>query len=93
MFELYFRPRVLKVLKKIKKYDQLRINLALDVLKSGRFNSLDLDKIEGTQRGYRLRIGRWRILFALFSKVKRIEIVDIFLKKSKEDYLKRMKLL
>ena len=33
MFEIYFRPRVLKVLKKIKRGDQLRINSALDNLK------------------------------------------------------------
>ena len=42
-------------------------------------------KIEGTEFGYRLRLGRWRILFALFQKEKRIEIVDIFLKKVKTE--------
>jgi len=50
-------------------------------------------KLRNTEFGYRLRIGRWRILFALFSKEKRIEIVDIFLKKGREDYLKRRKLI
>ena len=93
MFEIYFRPRTLKALKKIERDDQLRINSALDNLKLGKFNLLDLDKIEGTQRGYRLRVGRWRILFALFSKEKRIEIVDIFLKKGREDYERRKHLL
>jgi mRNA-degrading endonuclease RelE of RelBE toxin-antitoxin system len=92
MFEVYFRPRALKVLKKIKRDHQLRINSALDTLKLGRFDLLDLDKIEGTQRGWRLRVGRWRILFALFDKEKRIEIVDIFLRKGK-DYKKRIKLI
>jgi len=93
MFEIYFRPRALKALKKIERDNQLRINSALDNLKLGKFNLLDLDKIEGTQRGYRLRVGRWRILFALFSKEKRIEIVDIFLKKGREDYERRKHLL
>jgi len=93
MFELYFRPRALKVLKKIKRDCQFKINSALDNLKLGRFNLLDLDKIDGIQDGYRLRVGRWRILFTLFSKGKRVEIVDIFLKKSREDYFKRRKLL
>jgi len=41
---------------------------------------------------WRLRVGRWRILFALFDKEKRIEIVDIFLRKG-EDYKKRIKLI
>lgn len=49
-------------------------------------------KIQGISFGYRLRLGRWRILFALFPKEKIIEIVDIFFKKGKEDYFKRMKL-
>ena len=53
----------------------------------------NVKKLQGTEFGYRLRIGRWRILFALFSKEKRIEIVDIFLKKGKEDYFKRRKLI
>jgi hypothetical protein len=49
--------------------------------------------VEGTKFGYRLRLGRWRILFVLFSKEKRIEIVDIFLKKGEKDYDKRRHLL
>ena len=93
MFEIYFRPRALKALKKIERREQLKINSALDSLKLGNFSLLDLDKIEGTQHGYRLRVGRWRILFALFSKEKRIEVVDIFLRKGKENYRKRIKFL
>lgn len=89
MFEIYFRSRALKVLKKIEKDEQLKINSALDNLRLGNFNLLDLDKIKGTEFGRRLRVGRWRVLFALFSEEKRIEIVNIFLKKGKEDYRKK----
>ena len=53
----------------------------------------NVKKISGTKNGYRFRIGRWRILFAMFPVKKQIEIVDIFLKKSKKDYFKRTKLL
>lgn len=49
-------------------------------------------KIKGTKFGYRLRFGRWRILFAFFLEEKQIEVVDIFLKKGKEDYSKRKNL-
>lgn len=63
------------------------------------FKKLEIDpfgsntrKISGTKNGYRLRVGRWRILFVLFLKEKRIEIVDIFLKKGKQDYIKKIKL-
>ena len=57
------------------------------------FTHPKVKKIRDTEFGYRLRIGRWRILFALFSKEKRIEIVDIFIKKGREDYLKRRRLV
>jgi len=58
------------------------------------FEHPHIKKIKNTKFGWRLRIGRrWRILFALFDKEKRIEIVDIFLRKGGEDYKKRMKLI
>lgn len=93
MFKLYFRSKALKALAKIEKKTQLEINDALDNIKLGRFENYNIRKIEGTEFGYRLRLGRWRILFALFSKEKRIEIIDIFIKKGRKDYLKRRKLI
>ena len=93
MFKIFFREKALKTLKKIGRGYQLRINAAIDDLKLGKFNLRDIEKIRGTEFGYRLRIGRWRILFSLFSREKRIEIVDVFLKKGKENYLKRRKLI
>mgnify|MGYP001603032567 CR=1 FL=1 len=89
MFGLYFRPKALEVFKKIDRETQLKINTALDGFKLGEFRNCNIKKIEGTKFGYRLRIGRWRVLFALFSKEKKIEIVDIFMKKGKDDYSKR----
>ena len=93
MFKLYFRPKALRILKNLERKIQLEINSALDDLRAEKFISLKIKKIEGTKNGYRLRLGRWRILFVLFSKEKRIEIVGIFLKKGKEDYEKRKHLL
>ena len=93
MFALDFRPRALKGLIKAKREDQLKINSILDILKDGNWAELDLKKIRGVEGGYRLRVGRWRILFSLFSKEKRIEIIDIFLKKGRKDYMEKMKLL
>jgi len=57
------------------------------------FGHSQVKKIQDTEFGYRLRIGRWRVLFAMFSNEKRIEIVDIFIEKGKDDYRKRRKLL
>jgi mRNA-degrading endonuclease RelE of RelBE toxin-antitoxin system len=55
--------------------------------------ALPIKKIKSTEYGYRLRVGRWRILFALFVSKKSIEVVDIFMKKGKEDYMRRLHLL
>jgi mRNA-degrading endonuclease RelE of RelBE toxin-antitoxin system len=71
MFEIYFRPRALKTLRKIKRNDQLKINRALENLKTGKFNLLNIRKLKGVQQGYRLRVGEWRILFSLFDKEKK----------------------
>jgi mRNA-degrading endonuclease RelE of RelBE toxin-antitoxin system len=47
MFEIYFRPRALKTLRKIKRNDQLKINSALENLKTGKFNLLNIRKLKG----------------------------------------------
>ena len=44
-------------------------------------------KLCGSENRYRLRIGRWRVLF--FLRGKEIEIADIFIKKGREDYHRR----
>jgi mRNA-degrading endonuclease RelE of RelBE toxin-antitoxin system len=93
MFKLFFRKQAFKSLSRTDKKIQLEINFALDDLKSEKFENLHLKKIAGAESSYRIRIGRWRILFAMYSKEKRIEIIDIFLKKGEEDYKKRRGLL
>ena len=93
MFQIHLASRVEREFKELsgdlkqKFYEEFR------KLPADPFRHPKVKKIGGTEFGYRLRFRRWRILFALFSKEKRIEIVDIFLKKSKKDYLKRKKLL
>lgn len=93
MFRVYFASRADKELAELPQELKQRIYNELKVLSENPFLHPQVRKVEGTKFGYRLRIGRWRILFALFSKEKRIEIVDIFLKKGKEDYNKRRHLL
>lgn len=93
MFELEVRPKALRALRKVERKVQLELNSALDTLRAGDFRGLDIKKIEDTKHGHRIRIGRWRILFVLFLKERRAEIVDIFLKKGKDDYQKRRYLL
>lgn len=93
MFELEFRPKALKSLRRAERKVQLEINSALDDLKEEKIDLLDIKSIGGKRYGHRIRVGRWRILFSLFRKEKRVEIVGIFLKKGKSDYQKRENLL
>jgi mRNA-degrading endonuclease RelE of RelBE toxin-antitoxin system len=93
VFNLNFRPKALKVLSRVSRNHQLKINSALDNLRLGKLILLDMRRIEGTEHGHRIRIGRWRILFKFVREKEQIEIVDIFLKKDREDYQKRKYLL
>ncbi len=93
MFRVYFTSRADKELAELPQELKQRIYNELKVLSENPFLHPQVRKIEGTKFGYRLRLGRWRILFALFSKERRVEIVDIFLKRGKEDYAKRKHLL
>lgn len=93
MFDLGFRPKALKSLRKAERKVQLEINSALVYLEQEKFELLDIRRIGGKKYGHRIRVGRWRVLFSLLRKEKRADIVDIFLKKGKDDYRKRMHLL
>lgn len=92
MFQVIIKPKAEK------EFTKLPANLKQDFFSE--FKKLavspfqqNVKKIKGTGFGYRMRIGRWRVLFVLFLKEKKIEIVDIFMEKDKSDYNKRRKLL
>ena len=87
------KPRAEREFVKLPNELKKKFYVALKELSVNPFTHSQVKKIKDTKFGYRLRLGRWRILFALFSTEKRIEIIDIFLKKGKEDYKKRKHLL
>jgi len=93
MYKVIIKPRAEREFAKLpndlkkKFYEEFR-ELSIDP-----FDHPQVRKIKDMKFGYRLRLGRWRILFTLFTKENRIDIVDIFLKKGKEDYEKRKNLL
>jgi len=92
MFKVIFSLRAEKEFGKVPEGLKKKFYREFKKLETDPFGS-NIRKISGTKNGYRLRVGRWRILFALFSKERRIEIVDIFLKRGKEDYSKKTGLL
>ena len=67
---------------------QQRIIQALESLAKDALWYRRVKKLQGTENQYRLRIGRWRVLFHIDNK--EIEILDVFMKKSDEDYHRRI---
>ena len=67
---------------------QQRIIQALESLADDVLWYRRVRKLQGTENQYRLRIGRWRVLFHIDNK--EIEILDVFMKKSDEDYHRRI---
>ena len=89
MFKIFFTSRAEKEFSRLPYPLKQEFYLEFEKLEAAPFINLNVKKLRGTEFGYRLRIGRWRVLFAIFFKEKRIEILDIFLKKGREDYKKR----
>ena len=91
MFQLTYRNRCLRVLKKLDKSVQREILGALEKFAEDPFRDLNVKKLHGTEKNaYRLRIDRWRVLYLLIQEDELIEVIDIFLKKSEGDYRKRL---
>jgi mRNA-degrading endonuclease RelE of RelBE toxin-antitoxin system len=88
-YRIVFRERFEKIFAKLSKINQQNILNDIKKLELHYSNHPQVKKIIGTKNGYRLRVGRWRILFAVENKT--IDVIDLFTKKSKQDYRIRVK--
>ncbi len=62
---------------------------ALEQLADDPFSSRQVKKIAGVKESaYRLRVGRWRVLYLLITEDKTIEVLELFLKTSDKEYRK-----
>ncbi len=91
MLKIYFTQRAEKEFGKLDEKLRKKVFAQLKNFVVQGLPCKHVKKIQGKEIGYRLRVGRWRVLFALFSDEQRVEVVDIFLKKSESDYQKRKK--
>lgn len=89
MYQVILKSRAERIFAKLDKKTQQRIVIEVEKLAQDPFAKSNIKKISGTEYGYRLRIGRWRILFSLYTNKRPIEMIDIFIKKGKKDYLLR----
>jgi mRNA interferase RelE/StbE len=88
MTHVSLRPRAIEGLKVAPQEYQIALREVLNVLEQGSFPP-HTKKLGGAPHGYRVRVGRWRILFVLEDG--EIDVADIFLKKSSDDYHRQLK--
>lgn len=78
MYSLLLRPRAKKHLSKIPKKLQQKIVTSLHKLRENPFDhNLDIMKLAGTKRSYRLRVRELRVLYELDTKLRQIFVVDV----------------
>ncbi len=91
MYKVKVRSRFERAIKKLDKETQRIVIRELEILAEDPFAHQNVRKISGIDKPfYRLRIGRWRVLYILITKDGIIEVIDLFLKQSDNDYKKRL---
>lgn len=87
MYEVVFSSRFERTFKKLDKLTQQIILDAVAVLARNPFDTAQIKKIVGVkQNAFRLRVGRWRILYIVLTKQERLEVVDLFIRRGRDDY-------
>ena len=76
MNEIVWLPKSLKQLRKIDRQDNADIRRAVSVL-AAMPNCQNVKALTSHEYGYRLRVGRYRVLFDWEEKVKIVEIQEV----------------
>ncbi|MEM2172759.1 MAG: type II toxin-antitoxin system mRNA interferase toxin, RelE/StbE family [Thermoproteota archaeon] len=78
-FRVVLTRQALKSFEKLPARIKQRVSEALDALTQTPvpFRSFDVNKLKGYRKAYRIRIGRWRIIYEYDSKTKVIIVHDI----------------
>jgi len=78
MYSLIIRPKAEKHFSKLPKKLQGKVLKSLKKLENNPFQvGLDIKKLAGTKKSYRLRIGELRVLYQLDTGSKNISVEDI----------------
>jgi mRNA-degrading endonuclease RelE of RelBE toxin-antitoxin system len=90
MHALVYRSRFLKGIKRLDRPTQAKLIEELERLAVDPWQHPNVRRLVGSvAEAYRLRVGRWRILYLLIQENRTIEVIDLFMKKSKTDYQRR----
>ena len=78
MYQVTIRPKAEKHFSKLPKNLQEKIAKKLKQLEKNPFSEvLDIKKLTGTQKSYRLRVGELRVIYQLNTSLKEIIVADI----------------
>ena len=92
VYQIIYQPRVERIFKKMDKDVQALILSELERLAHSPLRHPNIRRLEGiSEPGFRLRVGRWRVLYLLFHPGQTIEVIDVFMKKSGADYRRRLR--
>ena len=87
MYEIIFHSRFEKVFRKLDHKNQERILKELEKLAGDPFVHQNIRMIVGVrQKAFRLRVGRWRVIYLIITKKKIVEVLDLFIRKGRQDY-------
>ena len=89
MLRVIFSSHAEQALAALPREAQGRVVSALERLATNPFWFSHVKKLGGSEDRYRLRADRWRVLFIL--KGQELGVADIFLKKGRGDYRKRLR--
>lgn len=77
-FSLLYHPRSLKFLKKISKKEAANLIEKLEILaKNPKTENLDIKKLATTNKSFRLRVGKIRIIYEIDQNKKIIYVQDV----------------
>lgn len=78
MYSLIVRPKAEKHFAKLPQKLQQKVLKGLKKLEDNPFQAgLDIKKLAGTRKSYRLRVGELRVIYQLDTSIQRISVEDI----------------
>ncbi len=87
MYRVVLSSHYRRAFKKLNSRDQKRIDRAVSLLVDDPFLCVNIESIKGVrEKAFRLRVGRYRVVYFVITKDFVVEVLGLFLKKGKEDY-------
>lgn len=91
MYVIQWRTHALRLYQEFSRDQQEHTSDALEILAEDPFRASNVKRLRGTNVPiYRLRVGRFRVLYFVIREEHAIEIVDVFFRQGDADYRQRL---